>query len=115
MHEKSYTNTIAIKQHIPHSLATVNTFMKIVTVFLCSLVVLNLAPLSLADNPAKTKQSAPARKIPLQGHIKKKGKFIPGKKATVKVNNPYSVARPYNPDNPPPIDNKIHPVSTNAR
>jgi hypothetical protein len=89
--------------------------MKLFTVFVCALLVLNLAPLSLANNSAKTKQSVPARKIPLQGHIQKKGKFTAAKKATVKANNPYSVTSPYNPNNPPAIDSKIHPVSTNAR
>ena len=88
--------------------------MKLFTIF-GALLVLNLAPLSLANNPVKTKQSVSARKIPLQGHIQKKGKYAAIKKPTIKANNPYSVTSPYNPNNPPPIDSKIHPVSTNAR
>ncbi len=86
--------------------------MKILSKLFCLLVVLTLAlyltPFSFATNEIKK---------PLQGHIKKKGKYKLSKPTNIKkkASTPYSISQPYNPNNPPPIDNKIHPVSSNAR
>jgi hypothetical protein len=53
---------------------------------------------------------------PLQGGVQKNRKSKGGATATVTTTpSPYSISQPYNPNNPPPIDNKIHPVSSNAR
>jgi hypothetical protein len=60
--------------------------------------------------------SADSRKTQLQGGVQKKRKLKAGATATgTATSNPYSISQPYNPNNPPPIDNKIHPVSSNAR
>jgi hypothetical protein len=84
--------------------------MKIFSKLLCLLVVLNLAPFLTPSSFA-----ANEIKKPLQGHIRKKGKYKLGRLPNAKAGNAYSVSQPYNPNNPPPIDNKIHPVSSNAR
>jgi hypothetical protein len=80
--------------------------------FLCSIVVLNLAPYLILPSLA-----ANGIKKPLQGHVEQKGKVKLKKsvKIEAKSGNPYSISKPYNPDDPPPIDNKIHPVSSNDR
>jgi hypothetical protein len=85
-------------------------FMKIFSKLFCLLVVLNLAPYLIPSSFA-----ANGIKKPLQGHIKKGGKFKLSRSKNTKTANSYSLSQPYNPNNPPPIDNKIHPVSSNAR
>jgi hypothetical protein len=84
--------------------------MKVYSKLFYLLVVLNLGsyltPFSLAVNGVKK---------PLQGHIQRKGKLKLMTSTNVKARTPYSITQPYNPNNPPPIDNKIHPVSSNAR
>ena len=86
-------------------------------IFLSTFVVLNLAPLSSADKINATKKPVETTRAPLKGHIQKKGKLALHKHISTEMgaNNPYAVAHPYNPNNPPPINNKIHPISTNAR
>jgi hypothetical protein len=87
--------------------------MKPISMFLSSFLVLNIAPSVLATNGPAT--ATKQKSLPLQGHIERKGKFKPHTTINVKGGNPYSISRPYNPNNPPPINNKIHPVSSNAR
>ena len=91
--------------------------MKFLSILLCLLLTLNMKLPSLATDTVKAKNPTPARKLPLQGHIERKGKFKQSASinTNTKTGNPYSVSRPYNPDNPPPVNNKIHPVSSNAR
>jgi len=86
-----------------------NGLMKIYSKVFCLLVILNLGPyltpFSLAANGIKK---------PIQGPIQKKDKSKLNKVLNKKAANPYSISQPYNPNNPPPIGNKIDPVSSNA-
>jgi hypothetical protein len=112
---------------------TKDSLLKISNKPFCLLVVFFLAlyliPLSFAADEIKK---------PLQGHLQKKGKLNSpsdikinntksnspyniasgdaklNKPTKTKTSNTYSISQPYNPNNPPPIDNKIHPVSSNA-
>jgi hypothetical protein len=74
-----------------------------------------------AKAPATTSSSStatPPSATRLQGGVKRKGKFketsAPSGQLTG-ARNPYSITQPYNPNNPPPIENKIHPISSNNR
>ncbi len=53
--------------------------------------------------------------IALKGHIQRKVQAELVRPIPKEAGNPYSISRPYDPNNSPPIDNKIHPVSSNAR
>ncbi len=83
--------------------------MKIYSKFFYLLVVLNLGPylipFSLAANGIKK---------PAQVHTQTTGKSKLVKPTKTKASNPYSISQPYNSNNPPPINNKINPVSSNA-
>jgi hypothetical protein len=78
--------------------------------FFCLITVLNVVVLlstipSFADN---------ALKKPLQGGVQKKGHSKLVKPNNRKTGTAYSISKPYNPNNPPPIDDKVYPVSSNA-
>jgi hypothetical protein len=92
-----------------YDLCNKDDFMKFYSKLFCSLVVLNLVPILTPSSFA-----ANEIKKPTQSRVEKKGKYKSGRSPNSKAGNVYSVSQPYNPNNPPPIGNKLHPVSSNA-
>ncbi len=119
MYEKSYTNLLERKNKyvglkaLFHSLATKDESMQ----FVITVIRLPLALQALANDTSKQKTTVSPSNHRSQRQGKAKANLKqrkPIKTAGTKTANPYSISRPYDPNNPPPISEKIHPVSSNA-
>jgi hypothetical protein len=123
MYEKSYTNLLERKNKyvglkaLFHSLATKDESMQFVITVISLSLVLPLALQALANDTSKQKTTVSPSNHRSQRQGKAKANLKqrkPIKTAGTKTANPYSISRPYDPNNPPPISEKIHPVSSNA-